>query len=102
SRGYNQSQCIAEGLAKTLKIPLGNKYLHRFKSTATQTHKGRFERFENMIEVFRLANLEDLTDKHVLLVDDVITTGATLEACALSLLEVPGLKLSILAIAYAE
>lgn len=102
SRGYNQSHCIAEGLANTLKIPLGDKYLHRFKSTGTQTHKGRFERFENMTEVFRLANRQDLTDKHVLLVDDVITTGATLEACALSLLEVSGLKVSILAIAYAE
>jgi len=102
SRGYNQSHCIAEGLAATLQIPLGDKYLHRSKSTSTQTHKGRFERFENMVEVFSVENAGDLADKHVLLVDDVITTGATLEACALSLLEVPGLQISILAIAYAE
>lgn len=102
SRGYNQSHCIAEGLAATLQIPLGEKYLHRSKSTSTQTHKGRFERFENMVEVFCLENAGDLVGKHILLVDDVITTGATLEACALCLLEVSGLKISIMAIAYAE
>lgn len=102
SRGYNQSYCIAEGLACILGIPLGDKYLNRSKPTGTQTHKGRFERFENMVEVFRLQNADELVDKHILLVDDVITTGATLEACALSLLEVQGLQISILAIAYAE
>lgn len=102
SRGYNQSHCIAEGLAAILQIPLGDEYLHRSKSTSTQTHKGRFERFENMVEVFSVEKSGDLAGKRVLLVDDVITTGATLEACALSLLEVPGLQISIMAIAYAE
>lgn len=102
SRGYNQSHCIAEGLSTILHIPLGDKYLHRFKSTSTQTRKGRFERFENMVEVFSLQEADHLAGKHVLLVDDVITTGATLEACSLPLLEVPGLQISILAIAYAE
>lgn len=102
SRGYNQSHCIAEGLATVLQVPLGDKYLFRSKSTSTQTHKGRFERFENMVEVFSLNKAEDLVGKHVLLVDDVITTGATLEACALPLLNVPGLQISILAMAYAE
>lgn len=101
-RGYNQSHCIAEGLSLILNLPLGEEYLYRSRSTSTQTHKGRFERFENMAEVFRLEKAEELTGKHVLLVDDVITTGATLEACALSLLAVPGLQVSILAIAYAE
>lgn len=103
SRGYNQSLCIAEGLSQALKVPLDNKTLCRSKATETQTHKSRFHRFENMVEVFTLMNAESLSGSHVLLVDDVITTGATLEACAIALLEkAPDLKISIMAVAYAE
>jgi predicted amidophosphoribosyltransferase len=70
-------------------------------ATTTQTHKSRFARFENMQEVFAVAKPERLAGKHILLVDDIVTTGSTLEACGIELLKVPGLKLSIATIAYA-
>jgi ComF family protein len=101
-RGYNQSTCFAEGLAEKLMALVDDGNLVRQKATETQTHKNRFERFENMLEVFEVKNSEKLTNKHVLLVDDVITTGSTLEACGTCLLKIPGLKLSIATIAYAE
>jgi predicted amidophosphoribosyltransferase len=74
----------------------------RSVATKTQTHKSRFARFENMQQVFEVARPADLINKHVLLVDDIVTTGSTLEACGIELLKVPGLKLSIATIAYAE
>ena len=100
-RGYNQSACFAEGLAEKLnaKVEVGN--LLRAVATKTQTHKSRFARFENMKEVFVVAHPHRLANKHILLVDDTVTTGATLEACGIELLKVPGLKLSIATIAYA-
>jgi ComF family protein len=101
-RGYNQSTCFAEGMAKTLATKVVTDNLIRTKATATQTHKSRFERAVNMQDVFAVADPAQLAGKHVLLVDDVVTTGSTLEACAAALLTVPGLKLSIATIAYAE
>jgi predicted amidophosphoribosyltransferase len=67
-------------------------------NTASQTRKKRFERFENVSNTFTLLNTEDLTGKHILLVDDVVTTGSTLEACANVLKEIEGVKLSLLTI----
>jgi len=101
-RGYNQSAQFAEGLAVKMnaKVEIGN--LIRLKHTDTQTKKSRFSRYENMREVFGVVDPERLAGKHVLLVDDIITTGSTLEACGLVLLEIPGLILSVGAIAYAE
>ena len=101
-RGYNQSTCFAEGLAQKLNAIVDESSLIRAKATETQTHKSRFSRFENMQEVFAVINPEKLINKHVLLVDDVVTTGSTLEACAVQLLRIEGLKLSIATIAYAE
>lgn len=101
-RGYNQSTCFAEGLADKMNAVVEENNLVRIKSTETQTHKSRFARFENMQEVFVVLNPERLAGKHVLLVDDVVTTGSTLEACGEQLLKVEGLKLSIATIAYAE
>jgi ComF family protein len=101
-RGYNQSACFAEGLAEKLNAEVEINNLVRLTATETQTHKSRFARFENMQEVFTVANPEKLMKKHILLVDDVITTGSTLEACGAQLLKIPGLKLSIATIAYAE
>ena len=101
-RGYNQSTRFAEGLADKLNAVVAEDNLVRIKSTETQTHKSRFARFENMQEVFVVINSEKLQGKHVLLVDDVITTGSTLEACGEQLLKIEGLKLSIATIAYAE
>lgn len=101
-RRYNQSAHFAEGIAQALGTQVSIDNLIRTKATATQTHKTRFERAENMQEVFAVADMAALTNKRVLLVDDVVTTGATLEACAAVLLTVPGLTLSIATIAYAE
>jgi len=101
-RGYNQSACFAEGLGEILNVPVEINNLVRINATETQTHKSRFARFENMQEVFAVTAPERLVNKHVLLVDDVITTGSTLEACGAQLLKTDGLKLSIATIAYAE
>jgi ComF family protein len=101
-RGYNQSKCFAEGLAEKLQAEVNDNNLMRIRATETQTHKSRFLRFENMQEVFKVMSPEELANKHVLLVDDIVTTGSTLEACSIELLKIPGLKLSIATIAYAE
>ena len=101
-RGYNQSACFAAGLADKLNISTADYYLLRQKKTDTQTHKSRFARFENMQEVFYVSKAAELEGKHVLLVDDIVTTGSTLAACCEALLKVPGLKISIATIAYAE
>jgi ComF family protein len=101
-RGYNQSACFAEGLAQKLNAIADNDNLVRVTATETQTHKSRFARFENMREVFAVKHPERLMNKHVLLVDDIITTGSTLEACGEQLLKIEGLKLSVATIAYAE
>jgi ComF family protein len=101
-RGYNQSVCFAEGLSQKLNAPVEDNNLVRIRATETQTHRSRFSRFENMQEVFAVNNPEKLVNKHVILVDDVVTTGSTLEACGAELLKVEGLKLSIATIACAE
>lgn len=101
-RGYNQSTCFAEGLSEKMGIPVNDNNLIRIRATETQTHRSRFLRFENMQQVFTIVRPEELKNKHVLLVDDVITTGSTLEACGIELLKIEGLKLSIATIAYAE
>ncbi|MNQ80744.1 DNA utilization protein GntX [compost metagenome] len=101
-RGYNQSEYIAKGLAEELGISVSATHLLRNKSTESQTKKARYTRYENMQDVFNVKNADDLKDKHILLVDDVITTGATLEACGNVLLKHGIKKLSIAAIAFAE
>ena len=101
-RGYNQSTCFAEGLAEKVNATVDDGNLIRTVATETQTHKNRFARFENMQQVFAVKYPERLIDKHVLLVDDIVTTGSTLEACGAELLKIPGLKLSIATIAYSE
>ncbi|MGN6180630.1 MAG: ComF family protein [Mucilaginibacter sp.] len=101
-RGYNQSACFAHGLAAKLNAIVDEDNLIRTHATETQTHKSRFVRFENMQEVFRVQYPERIAGKHILLVDDVVTTGSTLEACGAELLKVNDVKLSIATIAYAE
>ena len=86
-RGYNQSEYIGKGLAETLGIPLQTGTLIRENSTESQTRKNRFERFLNMEGKFKVPYAEQITGKNILLVDDVVTTGSTLEACATVLLE---------------
>lgn len=100
-RGYNQSETFASGLAKSIKAECVSTILIRARSSETQTRKTRFARWKNVEDVFKVTVPEKIEGKHILLVDDVVTTGATLEACANKLLEVPGTKVSVTAIAYA-
>ena len=100
-RGYNQSEEFAKGLSASFGIPLDTSSVKRCKATETQTRKSRFNRWENVMEIFVVENAETLRNKHVLLVDDVITTGATLESCYSTLQNVPGIRISIAAIAVA-
>jgi ComF family protein len=101
-RGYNQSECFAEGLSQSMKVTTDFKSLRREAAGSSQTKKSRFSRWENVETAFQVKEPEAIYGKHVLLVDDVVTTGATLEACAASLLEVPGVRVSIATIAYAR
>ncbi|MBO9675003.1 MAG: ComF family protein [Sphingobacteriaceae bacterium] len=101
-RGYNQCTFIAEGIAQEMKIEFSEGILVRNKATESQTKKSRYNRYQNMKDVFQVNSIESITGKHILLVDDVITTGATLEACANALLAVGATKVSIAALAFAE
>ncbi|WP_421945908.1 ComF family protein [Pedobacter sp.] len=101
-RGYNQSSFIAEGISEIMNIPLDEEILIRNTSTESQTKKNRYNRYENMKDVFGIAKPEKIKGKHILLIDDVVTTGATLEACANVLLECGAEKVSIAALAFAE
>jgi ComF family protein len=101
-RGYNQSLAIAEGLSQQLKIPIETDILIRRYYSETQTRKGRFERWENVSELFDLKLPGFFSGKHVLLVDDVVTTGSTLDACAQKILSCNGAKVSIATLAFAS
>lgn len=101
-RGYNQSEVIALGMEKSMKAKLDANILFRKVHTSTQTRKSRYERWENVKDIFGIRNPHLLENKHVILVDDVITTGATLEACAEILLDIPGVKLSVASLAYSQ
>lgn len=101
-RGYNQSEMFALGLAQTMNIEAVSNNLFRKIASETQTRKTKIERWENVKDIFGVANPDELIGKHILLVDDVITTGSTLEACASVLLEIPDLKISVAAIAAAH
>ncbi len=101
-RGYNQAAVFGEGLAATMGVPLLADALQRTRFTQTQTRKSQSERLHNVAGAFALARPEQLNGKHILLVDDVLTTGATIESCAHTLLQVPRLRLSIATIAMAR
>jgi ComF family protein len=81
-RGYNQSEKIANGFSFVSEIPVLNGVLVRHKNTSTQTRKGRFDRYLNMEDMFSLNGADKIKNQRILLIDDVITTGATLEACS--------------------
>lgn len=101
-RGYNQSACFGKGLAEIWGIPQLENGIKKLSNTVSQTKKSREERYENMKNGFEITNSEAIKDKNILLVDDVITTGATLEVCANLLLEQGAKTVSIATIAAAQ
>ncbi len=100
-RGYNQSTAIAEGLAEVLHAPVLPHVLARGTHTVSQTRKHRMERFQNVDTAFSMARPQTVAGKHVLLVDDVLTTGATIETCGNLLAGVEGTRVSVATIAVA-
>lgn len=101
-RGYNQSECIAQGISAVTQIPLDIKCISRNKNTATQTRKSTVERWDNVDSIFTLCDSHLLVGKHVLIVDDVLTTGATVVSCASAFNGVDGIRVSVLTLAKAE
>jgi ComF family protein len=101
-RGYNQAKIICDGISSGTNIPVLNNTVIRQRFTETQTRKHRTERWQNVAESFAINNSKDLEGKHILLIDDVVTTGATLEACGNAILQIPNTKLSIATLALAS
>ena len=101
-RGYNQSEWISRGITAVTGIPVDTEAIIRRKNTETQTQKSALERWENVDGIFELNHADSLTGKHILIVDDVLTTGATTIACASRLAEVEGIRISVLTLAMAD
>ncbi|MCC9135681.1 ComF family protein [Pontibacter silvestris] len=100
-RGFNQSDSFAKGLAEAMQIPWRGNVLERTVNTSTQTRKNRLDRWQNVEQVFQVRQPDQVKGKRVLLVDDVLTTGATLEACAVALLKAGAAEISVATIAAA-
>ena len=99
-RGYNQCDYIAEGLSQITGIPVIKDCVVRNKANESQTHKTREERWKNVEGIFSLAKPELIEGKHVLLIDDILTTGATLTNCAISIKQGCNCKISVFTLAY--
>lgn len=100
-RGYNQSEWICKGIASVWNIPVCADILIRISQTETQTRKSIYERWINVKEIFKVKDNQTFADKHILLVDDVMTSGSTLLACAEVLTATPDIRISILSLAIA-
>lgn len=101
ARGFNQSLLICEGMAEATGIPALKDVLVRLQESATQTRRSRYERWENVEGIFTVKNTGMIQGRHVLLIDDVITTGSTVEACVNELSKIEGVKVSVAALAVA-
>lgn len=94
-RGYNQATYFALGISEILKVPVREDVIIKHIYTKSQTKMGRIERIRNVFHSFRLVDKHGIQGRHILIVDDVLTTGATIEACARKLMEAKDVKLSI-------
>ena len=101
-RTYNQSALIADGLGQALKLPVITDNIERLKTTGTQTKRSRYDRWLNVEGIFSVKNKEKFIEKHILLVDDVVTTGSTLESCANEIVKIKDSKVSIVTLAFAS
>lgn len=101
-RGYNQATILCNGMSEVMDVPVIKSNVVRKRFTETQTKKHRTERWENVESSFQVNDPKELKNKHVLLVDDVVTTGATLEACGAEILKIEGTYLSIATLAFAS
>jgi ComF family protein len=101
-RGYNQSKMFAQGLSNSTGKPISINNLIRTKNTSTQTKMNREQRIENLKNAFEVSDAEEFTGKHILLVDDVLTTGSTLLECASVINQIPQIKISFATIAMGE
>lgn len=100
-RGFNQSETISMGIAAATLLPVDVKTLARIMASPTQTKRSRYERWTNVEGIFKVTDSQTIIGKHVLLVDDVITTGSTIESCTNELLKIEGVKVSVVALAFA-
>ncbi|MGI8582000.1 MAG: ComF family protein [Chitinophagaceae bacterium] len=101
-RGFNQATILCNGISELMEVPVITNNVVRKRFTETQTKKHRTERWGNVEGSFEINNAQEIKDKHILLVDDVVTTGATLEACGAEILKVEGIQLSIATLAFAS
>jgi ComF family protein len=101
TRGFNQSEIISMGIADVTGLPVDTKSLVRTTVSETQTKRSRYERWTNVEGIFHVIDPQTIMNKHVLLVDDVITTGSTIESCSYELLKIEGVKVSVVALAFA-
>ncbi|MBN1387041.1 MAG: ComF family protein [Bacteroidales bacterium] len=100
-RGFNQSEIISQGISVSAGIPVDISSLSRKNISSTQTKKSRYERWTNVEGIFCINDEANIINKHILLVDDVITTGSTVEACVAELNSVEGVRVSVAAIGVA-
>jgi ComF family protein len=101
-RGYNQAAFIAKGVSEKMNVPVREDVILKHTNTRSQTKMNRIERVKNVQSSFKLNDKQGIQGRHILIVDDVLTTGATIEACANHLLESKGVKLSILCMCLAR
>jgi ComF family protein len=101
-RGFNQAKILCDGIGEIMKIPVLTRSIIRNEHTDSQTKKSRVERWQNMEGKFEVADLNAITNKHILLVDDVVTTGATLEACGREMVSLKNTEISLATLCFSS